>query len=103
MTSYILAYRGGKKFADESANVAHRARWGAWMRGLGEAMINPGTPLANAKTVSASGVSGGDPNALTGYSIVRAESLDAALEIAKTCPFLEIGTIEVAMLMEMPR
>jgi hypothetical protein len=41
------------------------------------------------------------PNALTGFSIVLADNMDAALEIARRCPFLEIGTIEVAEAMEM--
>jgi len=38
---------------------------------------------------------------LTGYSIVKADNFDAALEIAKGCPFLEMGTLEVAEVMEM--
>jgi hypothetical protein len=32
---------------------------------------------------------------------VKAESIDAAVEIAKGCPHLEIGTIEVAEVKQM--
>jgi hypothetical protein len=32
---------------------------------------------------------------------MKADSMDAALEMAKGCPQLEIGTIEVAEVMEM--
>jgi len=40
---------------------------------------------------------------LSGFSVVKADSMEAALEIAKSCPFLETeGTIEVAEMMEMP-
>lgn len=39
--------------------------------------------------------------ALTGFSVVAADDLDAALEIAKACPFCQIGTIEVAQTMQM--
>jgi hypothetical protein len=77
------------------------ARWKAWVDGLGSAMVNPGTPLGQGKLVSSDGVSERGPNALTGFSIVLADNMDAALEIAQRCPFLDIGTIEVAEAMEM--
>jgi hypothetical protein len=32
---------------------------------------------------------------------VEADSMDAALEMAKACPFLEFGTIEVAEVKQM--
>ena len=43
----------------------------------------------------------GESEALTGFSIVEAESMDAALDMAKNCPFLEMGTLEVAEVMNM--
>jgi hypothetical protein len=58
--------------------------------------------MGKSRTVSADGVSDdGGPNPLTGYTIVKADSMEAALEMAKECPFLEMGTLEVAELMEM--
>jgi len=43
-------------------------------------MVNPGTPLGMHKTVSPGGVSdGGGSNPLLGYSIVKADSMDAGL------------------------
>ena len=78
------------------------ARWKAWLEGLGEAVVNPGTPLGKSKTVSAEGVTDdGGPNPLAGFSIVEADNMDAALEMAKACPFVEMGTIEVAEAMEL--
>ena len=38
---------------------------------------------------------------MTGFSVVKADSMDAALEMAKGCPFLDIGTLEVAEMKEM--
>jgi hypothetical protein len=81
--------------------AAHMARWKAWVDELGSAMVNPGTPLGQGKLVSSDGVSERGPNALTGFSIVLADNMDAALAIAQRCPFLDIGTIEVAEAMEM--
>ena len=79
-----------------------KAKWEAWIGGLGDKMVNPGSPLGMSKTVSSSGVTDdGGSNPLMEYSIVKADSMDAALEIAKGCPFLEMGTIEVAEVMQM--
>ena len=78
------------------------AKWRAWIGGLGDAMVNPGTPLRKSKTVSSGGVSDyAGSNRLTGFSIVKAEGMDAALEMAKGCPHLEHGTVEVAEAMAM--
>ena len=77
-------------------------KWKAWIGSLGDAVVNPGTPLGKSKMVSPDGVlDDSGPNALTGYSIVKADSMDVALEMAKGCPFLDIGTLEVAEVMEM--
>lgn len=100
--SNFIAYHGGKKFESSAEDAAYMAKWRAWIGALGEALVNPGTPLGKSKTVSANGVAdGGGANPLTGYSIVQALSLDAAVEMAKGCPHLEHGAIEVAEVMDM--
>src|SRR3990172_12184753 len=100
MSNYIIAYHGGKKFENPEEEAKHMAKFQAWVGSLGDAVVNPGTPLGKSKTVSSSSVSdGGRLNPLKGYSIVKAESMDAALEMAKRCPHLDIGTVEVAEVM----
>ena len=43
-----------------------------------------------------------DSNAMKGFAIVKAESIEAAIEIAKSDPFLENGgKIRVSQMMEM--
>ena len=101
MPKYVIAYLGGKQVANPQDRAAHMTRWKAWVDELGAAMVNPGTPLGPGKLVSSDGVSEHGPNRLTGFSIVLADNMEAALDIAKRCPFLEIGTIEVAEAMEM--
>ncbi len=102
MPSYTLSYYGEPQFDSQEEGEKHKQRFMAWVGDLGDAQVNPGTPLGEATTVSASGVledSGRDR--LTGFSIVKADSMDAAVEIAKACPFAEFGTIDVAEVMEM--
>lgn len=102
MNNYVFAYYGEPKFASPEQGAKHMAKWKAWVGGLGDVLINPGAPFGKTKTVSSGGVSSsGGPNRLVGYSIVKADSMDAALEMAKGCPHLEHGTIDVAEVMEM--
>jgi hypothetical protein len=101
MPKYIIAYLGGQQSATAQERAAQMARWKDWVDELGSAMVNPGTPLGQGKLVSSGGVSGRGPNCLTGFSVLQADSLVGALEIAQRCTFLDIGTIEVAEVMEM--
>ncbi len=102
MSNFIFAYHGGKKPETPEAGAALMARWKAWIAGLGDAVVNPGTPLGMSKTVSTEGVANdGGSNPLMGFSVVEADSMEAALEMAKSSPHLEIGTIEVAEMMDM--
>ena len=104
MPNYMFAYHGGRKPESPEEGAEMMTKWKAWIADLGDAMVNPGTPMGMSKTVSSGGVTDdGGPNPLSGYSILAADSMDAALEIAKGCPFLAMGgTIEVAQAMEMP-
>ena len=102
MPDFIFAYHGGRKPETPEEGAKLMAQWKAWVEGLGDAMVNPGTPVGMSKTVSAEGVEDhGGPNPLAGFSVVRADSIEAALEHAKTCPFLDMGTIEVAEMLQM--
>ncbi len=103
MSNYILAYHGGKKPETPAEGAKNMAKWKAWVGGLGDAVVNPGTPLGKSRIVSSLGVSDdGGWNPLIGFSIVKADSMDAALAMARECPHLEIGgTLEVAEVMEM--
>ena len=102
MSNFIFAYHGGKKPETPEAGAELMARWKAWIGGLGDAVVNPGTPLGMSKTVSSDGVADdGGSNPLMGFSVVEADSMDAALEMAKSSPHLEIGTIEVAEMKQM--
>lgn len=104
MPEYIFAYHGGNKPKSPEEGAKQMAKWNAWVDDLGDASVNPGSPLGMSKTVSADGVSdGGGSNPLSGFSIIKADTMDAVLEIAKTCPFVDMGgTIEVAEMMKMP-
>lgn len=102
MPNFVFAYHGGKMPETPEEGAKLMKRWQDWMGGLGAAMVTPGNPVGMSKTVSSSGVTDdGGPNPLSGYSVVEAKSLEAAIEMAKSSPHLDHGTIEVAPVMEM--
>jgi hypothetical protein len=72
--------------------------WNAWFAKHGEAITDAGNPFTQTtKTVTADGrVSDGAFAAASGYTLVKADSLDKAVEIAKGCPVM-LGGAEVAV------
>ena len=103
MTKYILAYHGGGAPESPEEQEKVMADWMNWIGGVGEAFVDPGNPVGDNRLVTPNGVSEypGDKN-LTGYGFVTAESIEAAIEIAKGCPILKDGgSVEVASVHEM--
>ncbi len=97
MPEFIFAYHGGRKPDDPEEGAKLMERWQSWLDGLGDSVVSPGNPVGMSKTVSADGVTDdGGPNPLSGFSIVKADDMGAALELTKDCPHLDDGTIEVA-------
>lgn len=104
MPEFIMAYHDDASRMPENPDdgAAQQAKFMEWMQGLGDAIVNPGTPFGQAKMVTSDGVSDVDgANRLSGFSTIKADSLDAAVEIVKSCPYLVYGDIRVAEVMQM--
>jgi hypothetical protein len=93
MPNYMFVYSGGNGVsADGAERDAQYAEWGAWFGELGPAVVGGGAATGAAKTVGPGGsVTDGGSRGLSGYSIVSADSLDSAVELAKGCPVIGIG------------
>lgn len=103
MPKYIFAYHGGSAPDTHEEQQKVMAEWMSWIGSHGQAFADPGAPVGESQTVTASGVEGnGGANPLTGYGFVTADSIEAATEIAKGCPILKDGgSVEVASVHEM--
>jgi hypothetical protein len=97
MANYVLIYTGGTTPESEKEQKAQMDAWGAWFGGLGDAVVDPGNPFGpSASLAKDGGVSDGGASRLTGYSVVKADSLGSATTLAKDCPLLSNGgAIEV--------
>ena len=104
MPKFILAYHSNMTMpSTPEEGAAHRARYMDWMASLGDALVSPQNPFGPSQLVVAEGADEPERvlSALMGYSVVEAADMDAALAIARTCPFVEMGTIEVAPIKSM--
>jgi hypothetical protein len=104
MSRYLMVYLGGEQPSSPEAGQQHFARYMDWLAALGDAAVSPANPLKDTCTVNPDGsVTGGGATTMSGYTVVEADSMEAAVSMAKACPFLEIGgSLEVSELLEMP-
>ncbi len=102
MTKYLFIYHAPMPPADAappdpSEMEAVMGQWMAWAGRVGEEMVDFGTPLAGGVRVTPSGTSP-STNEVTGYTIIEAQDMEAALALAEVHPHLTMPggcTIEV--------
>jgi hypothetical protein len=90
MKKYLLVVYGppAENEAERSMGMALMAEW---YRALGPALIDPGAPFIDARTVTDAGAGGAIGPSATGYNVVQADSMESAIELAKKCPLLAHG------------
>lgn len=102
MPKFMFAYHGGKMPDTPEEGQKAMAAWMAWFGSMGDAVVDPGNPVGMSSTVSSGGVEdNGGANPVSGYSIVMAADKDAAIALAKGCPQVENGSVEIAEIVEM--
>lgn len=103
MKKFVLFYYGHPKFSTPEEGKAHMKRWEKWAVSLGDAIVEKGTPVGATKTVTqAEAKDNNAAEALTGYTVVQAESMEEAVAMTKKCPFVEDGgRMDVAEAMSM--
>ena len=112
MKEYLLLLRAGRPMATktEAENKAEMQAWGKYMGGLGEKgqlvgglPLVPGGAVVSAEGNSSEPVKSATEGIVGGYLIVKADSLEQAAEIAKSCPHIaNEGNIEVREIAPMP-
>jgi hypothetical protein len=93
MAKFVLAYTGGGTMGDSPEEQQKiMEAWMNWFGSLGEAVVDGGSPFGPSSTITSDGsVREGGAAALTGYSIIAADSLSDAADKAKGCPVLAGG------------
>lgn len=104
MAKYLFVYHGGSTPETEEEGKQVMDAWGAWLGGLGSAVIDGGNPVGMSTTVHPGGkvTNDGGANPASGYSLIEATDDADAVAKAKGCPILEAGgSIELAEAFDM--
>ncbi len=103
MATYILVYLGGNQPTDEEEGAKHFEKYREWLGSLGDALISPANPLKDTNVITPDGnVAPGSTTEMSGFTVIQADTMQIAVELARSCPFLEIGgTLEVSEMMRM--
>ena len=106
MANFLLVYSGGGGIpATDAERKKALDAWGAWFGKLGPAVVDPGNPISpKAKNVSSDGSvhDGGAGPMASGYSILKADSLSKAVELAKDCPVLRSDEAKISVYETVP-
>jgi hypothetical protein len=91
MANYVLVYHGGAMPQTQEEGARVMQAWTDWFASLGDTVVDGGNPASRTKTIAANGSVSDDPAGPSGYSILKAGSLDEAVALAKGCPVLQGG------------
>lgn len=94
MGKYMVIYTGGGGMnADPEEQQRIMAEWGAWYGQMGEAIVDGGAPFGAAKHLAGNGIQDGPLGSMpaTGYTVIAADSLDAAAKSCENHPHLSDG------------
>lgn len=90
MANYLLVYHGGPGMPETPAEGERVLKqWNDWFTDLGGAIVDGGNPATHTRRVQANGSVSDDAAGPSGYSVIRADSIDAAVALAKGCPVLD--------------
>lgn len=96
MGKYVLDYYGNENDGGMDA-------WMAWFKELGDNIMDPGNMFAgNGMAVEKSGANKIENYPATGYTIIKADSMEEAVEMAKGCPLLSSDKNAVRVYEAMP-
>ena len=102
MAHYIITYIGGQQPTNPEEGQKHFEKYRQWLISLGDAVVSPMNPFKDTTVIKPDGdVVPGSLSEMSGFSIINVDSMKIAIELARSCPFLEIGgSLEVSELMQ---
>jgi len=110
MSEYLYLYRGGQRGTSPEESEQIMGKWMAWFKDLTAAgsLKDGGQPLEpEGRTVAANGAITDGPFAeakdiVGGYTLIEADGIARACELARGCPILDRGgSVEVRPIMKL--
>ena len=92
MANFLLTFHGGGPMpATKEEQDQVMKTWTDWFGALGDALVDGGNPISQARAISPDGSVMDATSAPSGYSILKADGLDQAVALSKGCPVLAGG------------
>jgi hypothetical protein len=110
MAEFVYLYRGGERPASPEQSQQVLQKWMAWFKGLADKghIVDRGQPLERTGKVvkGAKSVTDGPfaeaKDVVSGFSLIKANDVAHAAELAKGCPIFERGGhVEVRPIMKL--
>lgn len=111
MSEFLYLYRGGQRGRTPEQSDQIMQKWLAWMKDLTASgnLKDPGQPLEGEGRVVADrgrtvtdGPFPESKDLIGGFTLIEAENLERAAELARGCPILDVdGSVEVRPVMKM--
>lgn len=96
MGNFVLVYKGGAMAETPEAQEAAMKAWGDWFTTVGSDIVDMGAPFGASTAVQSDGSTAAATAGITGYSILKADTLELAAKLASGCPILaDGGSVEV--------
>jgi len=91
---FLVTYHGSGMPDDPALMEQAKAAFGNWVAGAGDAIVDPGAPVQMMAQVATEGAI--DAVQIGGYSIIQADSLDDAMAVLSSHPYVARGgTLQV--------
>jgi hypothetical protein len=95
MANFLLTFHGGSMPETKEEQDQVMTAWTNWFGTLGDALVDGGNPISQSTAISPDGSVMDATSPPSGYSIIKADSLDQAVGLAKACPVLAGGAVVV--------
>jgi hypothetical protein len=108
MARFIVLYRAPQEVAERFATATPQGAragvrlWTEWFDQLGPALIDPGRPLGNGRTLTRDGIAAA-PTEIIGMTILQADTMDDALGMVRDHHHLQWAeSCAITVLEELP-
>jgi hypothetical protein len=98
MTNFLLIYHDDSVDNNKEERQRIMVAWDGWMKQCGENLVDAGNPFSNAVSVTKDGTKDYSGNEkITGYSVIKADSMESAVKAATMVPLVVdgSGTVDV--------
>lgn len=102
MAKFVLTFEDARQPSSPEAGQQHMSDYRDWLAGLGDTLVMPQLAFRQTRVVTDQGVRETGPGGIMGFLIIEAENMEAAIAVARQCPFLAMGTMRVAEAMDVP-